>query len=88
MIGDVVNFGTAKWGEKYTAALNQTGRAYSTLRQYSEVARRIPPKQRVAALTFTHHREILRIGSDEKIATVLKEVGAQAEKVTRPQPGK
>src|SRR5207245_7666187 len=26
MIGDVINFGEAQWGEKYTAALNQTGR--------------------------------------------------------------
>src|SRR5437660_4379553 len=26
MIGDVLNFGEAKWGEKYTQALAQTGR--------------------------------------------------------------
>ncbi len=84
MIGDVLNFGMAKFGEKYKAALNQTGRAYSTLAGYAETARRIPASNRMAALTFTHHREILRIGNDEKIATVLREVGAQAEKGNAP----
>jgi hypothetical protein len=84
MVGDVLAFGNAKWGEKYKAALNQTGRAYSTLKGYLETARRIPQANRVAALTFSHHREILRIGDEEKIATVLKEVGAQAEKTLAP----
>jgi hypothetical protein len=84
MIGDILAFGAAKWGEKYKAAVNQTGRAYSTLKGYLETARRIPQANRVAALTFSHHREILRIGDDEKIATVLKEVGAQAEKGLAP----
>src|SRR5881394_1396570 len=79
MIGDVLNFGEAKWGEKYTQALAQTGRAMSTLKGYSEAARRIPFANRVASLSFTHHREILRIGDDTKIATVLKEVGKQAD---------
>ena len=74
MIGDILNFGNAKWGDKYTTALEQTGRALNTLKGYSETARKIPPSQRVAALTFTHHREILRIGNEEKIATVPKEV--------------
>jgi hypothetical protein len=84
MIGDVLNFSNAKWGEKYTAALNQTGRARTTLWDYASVAKRIPFEKRVAALTFSHHREILRIGNDEKITTVLKEVGAQAEKGKAP----
>ena len=80
MIGDVINFGNAKWGEKYKAALNQTGRARSTLKNYAWVARNIPPNKRVAALSFTHHWEILRIGDNTKVKEVLKEVGAQAEK--------
>lgn len=84
MIGDVLNFGSSKWGDKYKAALNQTGRAQSTLWGYSEAARRIPAEDRVASLTFTHHREILRIGNDEKIKTVLKKVGEQADKGVAP----
>lgn len=83
MIGDIIIFGQNKWGETYTAVLNRTGRAYSTLAGYAEAARRIPVNQRQAALSFSHHREILRL-PDEKIPTVLQEVGAQAEKGTAP----
>lgn len=83
MIGDVLNFGNTKWGTKYTAALNQTGRAMSTLKGYAEVARKIPIEKRVSALTFSHHREIMRL-PDEKMDGVLKEVGAQAEKGNAP----
>jgi hypothetical protein len=83
MIGDVLNFGNVKWGTKYTAALNQTNRALSTLKGYAEAARRIPVDKRVTALTFSHHREMLRL-PDEKLDGVLKEVGAQAEKGNEP----
>jgi hypothetical protein len=83
MIGDVLNFGQTKFGQKYTVALNQTGRAISTLWGYAEAARRIPADKRKAALTFTHHREILRL-PDEKMDAVLEEVSAQAEKGERP----
>jgi hypothetical protein len=79
MIGDVLNFGNTKWGEKYTQALNQTGRALPTLKQYASVSARIPIEKRQAVLTYTHHREILAIGDEQKIATVLKEVAKQAE---------
>jgi hypothetical protein len=77
MIGDVLNFGHTKWGEKYTAALNQTGRARSTLRQYASVAARIPPGQRKACLTFWHHELIVRTSEPIKL---LEETAKQAEK--------
>jgi hypothetical protein len=80
MIGDIINFGQVKWGEKYRLAMEQTGRAYSTLAGYSETARRIPAAKRHASLSFTHHQVIARIGDEEKIATVLKEVALKAEK--------
>lgn len=80
MIGDIINFGEAKWGSKYQQAMEQTGRAYSTVAGYALTARRIPADQRIPALSFSHHREILRIGEDEKIAKVLKQVSDQADK--------
>jgi hypothetical protein len=83
MIGDVLNFGKHKFGEMYTVALNQTGRALSTLKGYAEAARRIPPEKRVASLSFTLHREILRL-PDEKVESVLKQVGAKADKGEAP----
>ncbi len=80
MIGDVLNFGNHAYGEKYQRALNQTGRAYSTLAGYAEAARRIPAKERIAALSYTHHRELLRLGDAGKITSMLKTLGADAKK--------
>lgn len=80
MIGDIINFGAAKWGDKYQQAMEQTNRAYSTLAHYAMTARRIPAEKRVPSLSFSHHREALRIGDDEKVAKVLVEAGEQAEK--------
>jgi hypothetical protein len=87
MIGDVLNFGETKWGTKYAVALNQTGRALSTLKGYAEAARRIPADKRQASLSFSQHREILRL-PDEKMAKVLAEVGATAEKAKSDTSGK
>ena len=78
MIGDILNFGKGKWGEKYNQALVQTGRSLTTLKHYAWVSSNIPIEKRQAALTFTHHEEILRIGDAEKVLAVLKEVGAKA----------
>jgi len=79
MLGDIINFGNTKFGETYKIALNQTGRAYSTLAGYAETARRIPFEKRIAALPFSHHRELIRL-PDEKMAEALKEVGEQVAK--------
>jgi hypothetical protein len=84
IIGDVLNFGQSKWGEKYTAALNQTNRAYKTLRDYASVAARITPDKRQSALSYSAHRTILQIGDTDKVDAVLREVGAQAEKGQEP----
>jgi hypothetical protein len=80
MIGDVLCFGDAKWGKKYAQAMEQTGRAYFTLAHYKMTAQRIPPEKRVAALSFTHHREILAVRDDEKIAKMLTDVSSDLKK--------
>jgi hypothetical protein len=79
MVGDIVNFGNTKFGETYKTALNQTGRAYSTLASYAEVSRRIPFDQRSKQLTFSAHRELIRL-PDEKIGSAMKEVVEQIGK--------
>jgi len=78
MIGDVTNFGKHAYGEKYQQALNQTGRAYSTLAAYAETAARIAPSDRIAALTFSHHRELIRAG--DKMPELLKDADAEVKK--------
>jgi hypothetical protein len=85
MIGDVINYGEMRWGrDKYKAALNKTGLSYSRLAHCASVALRIPFEQRRAALSFEHHREILRIGVDAKIEELLKKVAAKADKGEAP----
>lgn len=79
MIGDILNFGEVTWGDKYKRLLQQTGKALSTLRGYSEASRRIPLEKRVAALSFSHHREILRL-DDKKMEKVLEDLEKEAEK--------
>jgi hypothetical protein len=85
MIGDVLNFGNAKWGdEKYAQVLNQTGRARSTLGNYARVAKKIPAEKRIEALSFSHYKEIAALHVEQQIDEVLKEVGKQAEKENAP----
>jgi hypothetical protein len=79
MIGDVLNSGFVAWGDKYKHVLNQTGKAMSTLKGYSEVSRRIPIDKRVAALPFSHHREIVRL-PEGKMEKVLEDLEKESEK--------
>lgn len=79
MIGDVLNNGAVKWGEKYKEALDRTNRKLSTLKGYAEASRRIPIDKRVAALSFSHHREVLRL-PDEKMEKLLTDLEKESEK--------
>jgi len=79
MIGDVLNFGYVKWGEKYTQALNQTGRAMSTLKNYSWVARRVAREKRMASLSFTHYKAVAGLLEETKVVDLLTKIGKEAE---------
>lgn len=79
MIGDILNNGAVRWGSKYKVALDRTSKKLSTLKGYAEASRRIPLEKRVAALSFTAHREILRL-PDEKMEKLLEDLEKQAEK--------
>jgi hypothetical protein len=81
MIGDVINFGNERYEKgKYEQAISQTGRARRTLWNYASVAARIPPEQRQIALSFEHHREIVKLGAGAQIGEVLKEEGEKAKR--------
>jgi hypothetical protein len=85
MIGDVINFGHKKWTrEKYQLALNQTGRAYSTLTKYASVSAAIPAEKRKTALSFSAHVEIAKLADVGKIEEVLDKAVQQAEKGEAP----
>jgi len=41
IIGDWINYGEKRWGDRYEEALERTGMAYQTLRNYAYVARKV-----------------------------------------------
>lgn len=59
-IGDWVNWGESKWGEKYTQARALTKLDYSTLAHYKMVCSKIPREQRVEGASFSHHRILVK----------------------------
>jgi hypothetical protein len=57
-IGDWVNYGNAKFGEKYSRAARVTGYDPQTLMNMAYVASRFTPARRRAALSWSHHAEV------------------------------
>lgn len=65
-IGDLLGYGEAKYGEKYTQALAATGCTVGHLMNIACVAKAIPPERRHADLSFTHHQEVLGLPEDQQ----------------------
>ena len=65
-IGDLLQYGEAHWGEKYTQAVAATGCAVGTLMNIASVAAKIPPDRRHPDLTFTHHVEVAPLSEPEQ----------------------
>ena len=57
-VGDWLNWGEAKWGERYTQAVEATGYAQSFLQNVKWVAAKFTPDQRRNGLSFSHHSEV------------------------------
>lgn len=57
-IGDSLNYGESRWGEKYAQAVEEGPLKHGTLRNYAWVAARIDLSLRSDKLTFAHHQEI------------------------------
>jgi hypothetical protein len=60
IIGDWINYGQTRYGEKYDEAIRTTGLSYETLAVYSHVARRIEVLSRNKNLDFTHHKVVAK----------------------------
>jgi hypothetical protein len=57
-IGDWVNYGNEKFGEKYSRAARITGYDAQTLMNMAYVASRFAPTRRRDALSWSHHAEV------------------------------
>jgi hypothetical protein len=56
-IGDWLNYGEQRYGERHAQALDDTGLAYGTLRNIAWVARRFPPSRRRDTPAWYMHAE-------------------------------
>jgi hypothetical protein len=57
-VGDWLQYGASKWGEKYAEAARITGYDVKTLRNIAYVAKRFDLSRRRDKLTWSHHAEV------------------------------
>ncbi len=65
-IGDWVRFGEAKWGEKYSQAIDATGYAYGTLANARWVSDAFDFSDRSEKLSWTHHSMAASLPATER----------------------
>ncbi len=63
---DLIKFGEAKFGEKYTQAIEVTGKAAGTLMNSVWVGEKIPIERRHEKLSFAHHQEVAALPPEEQ----------------------
>lgn len=66
IVGDWINYGQSRWGEKYEEALKRTGLAYSTLSGYAYVARKVDFCLRKQNLDYCLHETVAKLKTDEE----------------------
>lgn len=66
IIGDWINYGESRYGEKYEEALARTGLAYQTLRQYAYVSRKVEMYLRKYNLDYYLHATVAKLKTDEE----------------------
>lgn len=65
-LGDWLNYGTEKWGERYARAAKVTGYDPKTLRNMRYVASRFDPSLRRDNLTWSHHALLAAMEPDQQ----------------------
>lgn len=65
-VGDWLNYGEARYGEKYAQAIDLTGLGYEAVANAAWVAGAVEPSTRVETLSWTHHREVAKMHPDRQ----------------------
>lgn len=65
-VADWVLWGEDTYGEKYTQALEATGKDEKTLLVWTRVAKAVPVERRREELTFSHHEAVSGLDADEQ----------------------
>lgn len=60
-VGDWLNYGEARYGEKYAQAIDLTGLGYDAVANAAWVAAAVEPSTRVETLSWTHHRLVAQL---------------------------
>ena len=71
VVGDWINYGEIRYGEKYVEALRDTKMTLETLKQFSYVARNIEKCRRLHVLDWSHHQAVAKIKDPEEQARWL-----------------
>lgn len=58
LIGDLIQYGTSHFGEKYSAAMAALGKEYKTLVNWVSTAKAVPPEIRRKELSYSVHAEV------------------------------
>lgn len=66
LIGDWLNYGERKYGEKYAVACDELGIDYQTGRHWASTCARIELCRRQHNLTFSHHYEVAKLSDKEQ----------------------
>jgi hypothetical protein len=66
LVGDWIEYGTAKWGEKYVEASRITGYDVKSLRNIAYVARQVDLSRRRDKLRWSHHAEVAGLEPQEQ----------------------
>jgi hypothetical protein len=66
IIGDWINYGEKRYGDKYDEALERTGLSYDTLRHYAYVARKIEMCLRKHNLDYSLHATVAKLKTNEE----------------------
>lgn len=65
-LGDLLNFGEAKFGDKYHQVINDFGVDGQTIANWKWVANKVPPNVRRKDLTFQHHMNVAKLEPEDQ----------------------
>jgi hypothetical protein len=84
-IGDCLYYGENNYGEQYTKALDELVDYYSpgTLHDAKWVSKVFPPKERHHKLSWTHHRALAAVKSDQERFALLEKADQKGWTVER-----
>jgi hypothetical protein len=71
-IGDMLNAGDARFGERFYQICEGYGVSADQLQRYQSVARRVPPANRRAGLSWSAHAMVARLPVDEQHAVLIE----------------